>query len=192
MRGIEAAVLCDDPRQRKPLESINRSTTPWTFELDLRVDKSFDLYGVETTAYMYVYNLLNRQNIINVYDRSGNAEDDGFLSNPELSSSIIEASGGLTYQQMYEAINLANRQHYWFDQGGRRLTSDHLAKFYLTIDAIGTGRTDGALVRFITPILPGQPIEAADARLAALIGEALPVLPRFIETDVPGVGADQE
>ena len=76
--------------------------------------------------------------------------------------------------------------YYWFDQGGRRLTSDHVAKLYLTLDAITTGRTDGALVRVITPILPGEAPGAADARLAGMIGEAMPVLPRFIETDVPG------
>ena len=78
--------------------------------------------------------------------------------------------------------------YYWFDQGGRRLTSDHAAKIYLTLDAITTGRTDGALVRFITPIVSGEAPEAADARLADMIGKAMPMLPRFIETDVPGAG----
>lgn len=76
--------------------------------------------------------------------------------------------------------------YYWFDQGGRRLTSDHMAKLYLTFDAVWTGRTDGALIRAITPIVPGEPAEAADARLASLIGQTMPVLPRFIETEVPG------
>ncbi len=72
--------------------------------------------------------------------------------------------------------------YYWFDQGGRRLASDYAAKFYLTLDALRTGRTDGALVRFITPIVPGEDIAAAEARLATMIGETLPVLPRFIAT----------
>jgi hypothetical protein len=115
----EGGILADDdPRSRKPLESINSSKTPWTFELDLRLDKSFTFMGTEAGVYMYVQNLLNRKNVINVYDRTGNAEDDGFLTNPDLSSQIVAASGGETYVQLYEAINLENRQHYWYDQGG--------------------------------------------------------------------------
>ena len=107
-----------DPRFRKPLESINRSTTPWTFQLDIRVDKGFSLMGMDAKVYTYVENLLNRQNVLNVYDRTGNATDDGFLSNANLSSEIVSASGGLSYQQLYQAINIANRQHFWFNQAG--------------------------------------------------------------------------
>lgn len=79
-----------------------------------------------------------------------------------------------------------NRQlvYYWFDQAGRRLASDYAAKFALVFDALGSGRTDGALVRFITPINAGELIEVAEARLQAMIGETMPVLPRFIATDL--------
>ena len=115
----EGGILAsDDPRSRKPVESINTSTTPWTFQTDLRVDRGFTLFGVNAQAYMYVQNLFNRQNVINVYGRTGNAKDDGFLTNPELSEKIVEANGGLEYQQLYEAINGANRQNYWFAEGG--------------------------------------------------------------------------
>jgi hypothetical protein len=115
----EGGILADDdPRTRKPLESINRSTTPWTFELDLRLDKGFSFLGVDATAFTYVQNLLNRKNAINVYDRTGNAEDDGFLTNPDLSSQIVASQGGASYVKMYEAINLEDRQHYWKDQTG--------------------------------------------------------------------------
>ncbi len=74
--------------------------------------------------------------------------------------------------------------YYWFDQAGRRLASDYAAKFALIFDALDTGRTDGALVRFITPINAGEPIETADARLLAMIGETMPVLPQFIATNL--------
>lgn len=115
----EGGILAsDDPRSRKPVESINTSTTPWTFQTDLRVDRGFTLFGVNAQVYMYIQNLFNRQNVINVYGRTGNAKDDGFLTNPELSEKIVEANGGLEYQQLYEAINIANRQHYWFSEGG--------------------------------------------------------------------------
>lgn len=115
----EGGILAnDDPRSRKPMEAINTSTTPWTFQTDLRVDKGFTLFGVNAQAYAYIQNLFNRQNVTNVYGRTGNAKDDGFLTSPELSQKIVEANGGLEYQQLYEAINVANRQNYWFAEGG--------------------------------------------------------------------------
>jgi hypothetical protein len=115
----EGGILAsDDPRGRKPVESINTSTTPWTFQTDLRVDRGFTLFGVNAQAYMYVQNLFDHRNVINVYGRTGNAKDDGFLTDPTLSEKIVEASGGLQYQQLYEAVNIANRQHYWFSEGG--------------------------------------------------------------------------
>ena len=115
----EGGILAnDDPRSRKPAESINASSTPYTFEVDMKIDKGFGLFGADARIYLYVSNLLNRKNVINVYSRTGSAEDDGFLTNPDLSSQIVAASGGSTYQQLYEAINLANRQHYWATEGG--------------------------------------------------------------------------
>ena len=71
--------------------------------------------------------------------------------------------------------------YYWFEQRGRRVTSDYMAKATTILDAVTRGRSDGALVRLITPIEPGQGAEAAaDARLQAFLGEMTSVLPRFV------------
>ncbi len=119
-RGPEmgAILAADDPRQRRPLEAVNSSTTPWRLQVDLRVDKGFTLFSTRAQVFVYVQNLLNRRNVINVYGRTGNAGDDGFLSDKDLSSQVVEAHGGQVYRDLYEAINLANRQHYWFTSGG--------------------------------------------------------------------------
>lgn len=61
--------------------SINGARLPWTFRLDLRVDKTFtiaDRYPLN--IYMRVFNLLDRRNIIGVYPATGSPEDDGFLA----------------------------------------------------------------------------------------------------------------
>ena len=71
--------------------------------------------------------------------------------------------------------------YYWFEQRGRQVTSDYAAKATTILDAITRGRTDGALVRLITPIGPGQGAEAAaDERLQVFLGEMAGVLPRFV------------
>ncbi len=70
--------------------------------------------------------------------------------------------------------------YYWFDGRGRRMTSDYVAKGMTLLDAVTRGRTDGALVRVITPIVPGEPEGEADRRLQALMAELVGVLPRFV------------
>jgi len=107
----------DDPRTRKPVEPINSSTTPWNFNIDLRIDKTLRLGEFDMNIYVYVQNLLDTKNVINVYSRTGNAYDDGFLGNPDLSANIVR-DRGQQYVDMYKAINLGDRQHYQLTQGG--------------------------------------------------------------------------
>jgi hypothetical protein len=56
---------------------------------------------------------------------------------------------------------------------------------YLLWDSITIGRTDGALVRLTTPIMPGETEADAEARLQEMFGETVDILPRF----VPGLDA---
>jgi exosortase D (VPLPA-CTERM-specific) len=70
--------------------------------------------------------------------------------------------------------------YYWFEQRGRRITNDFVAKMTVVYDSLMIDRTDGAIVRFITPIDPAEPEGAADARLQDFMRQAIPALPRFI------------
>ena len=69
---------------------------------------------------------------------------------------------------------------YWFDQKGRKIAWDMEAKYWLMMDGIRTGRTDGALVRLTTPIRRGESDGAAEERLMEVLREAVNPLPRFI------------
>jgi exosortase D (VPLPA-CTERM-specific) len=68
--------------------------------------------------------------------------------------------------------------YYWFDQQGRSLTSDYAAKIYTLIDAVGRGRTDGALVRLVTPIDRSE--AQSDQSLQEFLQEFLPKLPPYV------------
>jgi exosortase D (VPLPA-CTERM-specific) len=59
--------------------------------------------------------------------------------------------------------------YYWFEQYGGRQAWDFLAKAALLRDGIVHGRTDGALVRVITPITPGAPVSEADDRIMEVL-----------------------
>jgi hypothetical protein len=101
-----------DSRFRFPLEAVNQSTTPWNFQVDLRVDKSVSFGRYRTNFYVYVQNLTNRRNVLNVFGRTGNAYNDGFLDDAELSGSILDRrdqlspSGAAAFTALYQAINL--------------------------------------------------------------------------------------
>jgi len=61
--------------------SINGARKPWTFRLDLRVDKTFaiaDRFGFN--VYVRIFNVLDRRNVLNVYPVTGSPDDDGFLA----------------------------------------------------------------------------------------------------------------
>jgi len=73
--------------------------------------------------------------------------------------------------------------YYWFDERGRQIASEWWAKFYLLSDAIFKNRTDGALVRLITPVLPGETDSDADHRLQAFMQDAVPRLAGFLPAD---------
>ncbi len=107
-----------DPRSREPFENINASLTPWNTQLDLRLDRTVDLGPIEANFYVRVQNLTNTKNTINVYDRTGNPYNDGFLDDPALSSAIVAANGGQAFVAMHRAINLnGNGTNYSLNNG---------------------------------------------------------------------------
>lgn len=81
-----------------------------------------------------------------------------------------------------------NRQlvYYWFSKQGRILQTAIQLKLYVFWDALTAQRTDGALVRLITPVMDGETVDDADKRLQSFINDAKPVLDTFIpQEDIP-------
>ena len=70
--------------------------------------------------------------------------------------------------------------YYWFEQRGKRMTNDVKAKASVIYDSLTTGRSDGALVRYVTPIFPDETEAQADARLQRLMARSLKRLPEFV------------
>jgi EpsI family protein len=67
---------------------------------------------------------------------------------------------------------------YWYQGRGRFIASEYSGKFWMVADALLRNRTDGALVRLITPMSDGE--AAARARLASFSQDLLPHLDEFI------------
>jgi EpsI family protein len=69
---------------------------------------------------------------------------------------------------------------YWYEAHGRSVADEYMAKLYLVADAIRMNRTDGALVRVITPVDPREGIADAKVRAEAFTRQLAPLLPRFV------------
>ena len=100
--------------------SLNGFRQPWLLRFDFRIDKSFaitrKIIGAESgdrkklfgiNVYLRVQNLLNTQNVINVYNFTGTALNDGYLTDgsangPQTLQSNIASYGTDSYGIMYD------------------------------------------------------------------------------------------
>ncbi|MDH3281230.1 MAG: VPLPA-CTERM-specific exosortase XrtD [Gammaproteobacteria bacterium] len=70
--------------------------------------------------------------------------------------------------------------YYWFQQRGRLIANEYLAKWYLFRDAAFRNRTDGALVRLTTPVAKEHDLAVADARLRKLASKFVHALDAYV------------
>ena len=77
--------------------------------------------------------------------------------------------------------------YYWFPQRGRNLTNAYQLKFFTFWDALTINRTDGALVRLITPVYSDESAKDSEERLLRFTWEVQPLLGEYI----PGRAIDK-
>jgi EpsI family protein len=70
--------------------------------------------------------------------------------------------------------------YYWFQQRGRTITNEYLVKWYLFFDAITMNRTDGSLIRLVTPVEKTEDMDVADQRLQSFLKDLIPVVPAYL------------
>ncbi|MEX0603034.1 MAG: TonB-dependent receptor, partial [Bacteroidota bacterium] len=99
-----------DPRSSFPSEPINSSSTPWVFNVDLNLSKTFWIGAVTVDVYANVLNFFNTKNVLNVFPSTGTPYDDGWLTSA-LAQGFYEIPN---YVDFYRAINLDNQ--YWYQR----------------------------------------------------------------------------
>ncbi|MFN0023524.1 MAG: VPLPA-CTERM-specific exosortase XrtD [Parvularculaceae bacterium] len=85
----------------------------------------------------------------------------------------------------YNRMIIENRDsrqlvYYWYDQRGRKVANEFVMKMWLIIDAVTRKRSDGAMVRLITPITPSMTLEEGDAKLQAMQTRLQTFLPAYV------------
>ncbi|HMD16457.1 MAG TPA: EpsI family protein [Terriglobales bacterium] len=82
----------------------------------------------------------------------------------------------------YVVAKMGERQLvlYWFQAHGRVVASEWSAKYYLISDSIRLNRSDGGMVRLMTPMLEGESADAAQVRMMKLGSQLLPLIDNYI------------
>lgn len=69
---------------------------------------------------------------------------------------------------------------YWYWAHDRGVASEYWAKYYLVADSIRMNRSDGALIRISSPMLPAETPAAAERRLLPFTSNVVPLLDTYI------------
>ncbi|KAA6458336.1 EpsI family protein [Acidobacteria bacterium AB60] len=69
---------------------------------------------------------------------------------------------------------------YWYQAHGRSVGNEYAAMAYLIADAVRLNRSDGALVRIMTPIGSNENTMAAKMRAESFVAQLVPLLPKVI------------
>lgn len=95
---------------------------------------------------------------------------------------VTTASGAIISINRYIIAKGPSRElvFYWYQAHGRVTPSEYWAKIHLVTDAISMNRTDGALVRVITPIEDAADEPAAQTRALEFTQHILPLLDAYI------------
>ncbi len=99
------------PGRSSILGQINGSSKPWNFRSNLRIDKNIALaWGkkddenrktANLNVYLQVLNVFNTKNILNVYNYTGNPDDDGYLTSNQAVVALATANSAQSFQDLY-------------------------------------------------------------------------------------------
>ena len=98
---------------------------------------------------------------------------------------IVKTAAGDGRNFNYNRLVIQHRDqqqlvYYWYDQRGRKVANEFTMKFWLIFDAVTKHRSDGAMVRLITPIINDEGVEPAEKRLQEMITKLETFLPEYV------------
>lgn len=83
-------------------------TTPNIYQFDIKIEKGFSIFdNLSMDFYLYVINLFDAKNVYDIFPRTGSADNDGFLDDPEIVRQLVETFGE-QYLTLYRLMNKYN------------------------------------------------------------------------------------
>jgi len=89
-----------------PIDVRNSKNRPWILRVDMKMERAFDVGQFKVTPYLWVMNLLDRDNTLNVWEGTGKANSSGWLETGEgqvfvNANSTPNDNQGLTGEEKY-------------------------------------------------------------------------------------------
>ncbi|MEZ4745736.1 MAG: carboxypeptidase-like regulatory domain-containing protein [Calditrichia bacterium] len=75
--------LTDNSQYGNTTQYVNSALAGSLFRIDLRVDKDIRIGNFSITPYLWIQNLLDRDNFVDVWPSTGKPDDSGYLNTPE-------------------------------------------------------------------------------------------------------------
>lgn len=88
--------------QQIPRGPINSSNMPWQFSIDMKLERTFAFKNFQIVPYIWVKNLLNEENIVAVYEGTGEPSTSGYLESPEGQVRNQTSDGEFGYRYRFE------------------------------------------------------------------------------------------
>lgn len=91
--------------QQIPTGGINSARLPWQFSVDMKLERRFRIGGNQLIPYLWIRNLLDRENVVSVYEGTGKPNTSGYLETEEgqlRSESTSASTPGDEFRYRYE------------------------------------------------------------------------------------------
>jgi exosortase D (VPLPA-CTERM-specific) len=192
--GVQGVSERNKTAMKKPFSEFPEVVGSWTGKKQ-SLEKMY-LDALELNDYLLVDYRNSRGEVVNSYVAYSDFQAKGKASHSPASclpgsgwelkkpEKIVVSDGAgrsLTINRAMMVMGNDRRlTYYWFNQRGRILTGLSQIKIYNVADSITLNRTDGALVRLITPLKESESPESADARLKDFFTQFNPTLSNFL------------
>jgi len=81
---------------------VNSTFGPGSFQIDLKLEKSFDFGSASITPYLWIENLLDAKNVVNVWRSTGSPSTTNFLNTE--SGQKLAAQNGKAWEEDYKSL----------------------------------------------------------------------------------------
>lgn len=156
-----------------------------TLKFDDYIIANYKRVGVDVPVNFYVAYYASQRQGVSAHSPKSCIPADGWRIGAFAPKAIpgLLGTDGSPLQVNRALISKSGQQelvYYWFQQRGRVITNEYAVKWYLFWDALTRQRTDGALVRLVTPLADTSSIEAADLRLEQFLQAVVPQLVAYV------------
>jgi len=193
---LQARGVSDRIPERAPLSQVQSSIAGWTGS-DMAIDQETlgvlgpgdflsRLYiregGTTAPIGLFIAYFASQRTGVTIHSPRNCLPGAGWMFDSSRYVDLKDVDGKSHQVGEYIISNGADRQFviYWYQAHGRSVANEYVARIDMVKDAIRMDRTDGALVRIMTPIGPMGTVAAAKARAETFTAQLAPMLPRFI------------